>query len=169
LFAAFYRRWLWEAMGGFCEQLGIPWTDADFALSLQTLGYRSVLEPECVLRSSSSLGRELASLRSGRCAERVFWRHAAGKGWLGSLAMHPSTVVGLVLQNWQRPSAYLHLLGRFMALFGLPKHLTHAARVRHAVELSLLESPPAPATRSYLHSEREASTTRCAPGYRDAA
>jgi len=163
LFAGFYRRWLWEAIGGFCEQLDAAWTDADFALSLQLLGYRSVLEPACVVRSSAATVCEAESFCSGRGAERVFWRHAAAQGWLASLMMHPGTISGAVLRDWKHPRAYLHLLGRCAALFGLPTHLTHAAHVRQAVELFLLENPPATAPRTAVHSERRANR------YRDAA
>jgi hypothetical protein len=169
LLAGFYRRWVWDAMGGFCEQLDAAWTDADFSLSLKSLGYRSVLDPECVLRSSAATVRDAGSFRSGYDAEQVFWRHAAAQGWLGSLMMHPGAVMGDVLRDGKRPGAYLHLLGRCAALFTAPKHLTHAARVRQAFEWFLLEKPPAATTRRLAHPEREASANRRLPGYRDAA
>ncbi len=168
LFAGFYRRWLWEAVGGFCERLDVDSADIDFALSLQSLGYRSTLEPDSVVRATAAVIDDVASFGSGRDAERVFWRHAATQGWLASLLLHPFAVLGSVLQDWQRPGGYLQLLGRLTSLFGLPAHLTHAARVRQAVELFLLETPPA-APRIRGPHARKASATRPLPGYRDAA
>lgn len=99
LFAGFFRRWVWEAMGGFCERLDVNWADVDFALLLRSLGYRSVLEPNSVVRAAPTavLAAPL-SFRSGRAAERVFWRHVAANGWLTSLVCHPFTVFGSLLQ-----------------------------------------------------------------------
>jgi hypothetical protein len=169
LFAGFYRRWIWEAIGGFCERLDVDSADIDFALSLQSLGYRSTLELDSVVRATAAAVDEAASFGSGRSAERVFWRHAAAQGWLASLMLHPWAVLGSVLRDWQRPGGYLQLLGRLTSLLGLPCHLTHAAKVRQAVERFLLETPPAAATRSRLPHERKVAASQLLPGYRDAA
>jgi hypothetical protein len=165
LFAGFYRRWLWEAIGGFCERLDVDWADLDLALSLKSLGYRCALEPDSVVRAAAAVVDDAPSFGSGRDAERVFWRHAASQGWLASLALHPFAVLVSVLRDWKRPGAYLQLLGRFTALLGLPSHLRHAAKVREAVELFLLETPPATTTRSRGPLVRRPS----ANDYRDAA
>ncbi|MCU0875809.1 MAG: hypothetical protein MUE50_26035 [Pirellulaceae bacterium] len=169
LFAGFYRRWLWEAIGGFCERMDVDSADIDFALSLQSLGYRSTLDPDSVVRATAAAVDEAASFGSGCSAERVFWRHAATRGWLGSLMLHPWAVLGSVLRDWRRPGGYLQLLGRLTSLFGLPAHLTHAAKVRQAVERFLLESPPATATRRGAQHERKAAANQLLAGYRDAA
>jgi len=141
LFAGFYRRWLWEAMGGFCERLDVDAADIDFALSLESLGYRSALEPQSIVRAAAKMFEEVPSFAAGLSAERVFWRHAATEGWLASLISHPLTVLGCVLGDWRRPGAYLQLLGRLAALLSLPAQLTRAAQVRQKVEMFLLESP----------------------------
>jgi hypothetical protein len=169
LFAGFYRRWIWEAIGGFCERLDVDSADIDFALSLQSLGYRSTLEPDSVVRATAAVVDETASFGSGRDAERVFWRHAATQGWPASLMLHPWAVLGSVLRDWQRPGGYLQLVGRIASLLGISCHLTHAAKVRQAVERFLLETPPAAATRSRLHPERKAAASPLLSGYRDAA
>lgn len=166
LFAGFYRRWVWEAMGGFCERLDAAWADVDFALSVRAFGYRSLLETTCVVRSLLADAGDADSFRSGHHAERVFWRHAAAQGVLASLMMHPGTVLGGMLRGWKRPGTYLQLLGRCIALAGLPQHLAHAARVRQAFELFLLEHPPA------AHRAADPAgvpARRPAPRYRDAA
>lgn len=168
LFAGFYRRWIWNAMGGFCEQLDSDWAAADFALSVRAFGYRSLLEPACVVRSLLANVGEAGSFRSGRNAERVFWRHAAAQGWVSSLALHPWTVLGGALQGWKSPGTYLQLLGRAAGLLGLPKHLVQAARIRQAFELFLLEHPPAGAAHRVAHPADTLTDSRSS-GYRDAA
>ncbi len=169
LFAGFYRRWLWEAIGGFCERLDVDSADIDFALSLESLGYRSALEPQSVVRATDSVVQEVPSFAAGCSAERVFWRHAATLGWGSSLLAHPLTVLGCILRDWRRPGAYLQLLGRLSALFGLPAQLTYAARVRKAVEMALLESPPAQPTRMNSASASPMPALQLPPGYREAA
>jgi hypothetical protein len=74
-----------------------------------------------------------------------------------------------VLRDWQRPGGYLQLLGRLTSLLGLPSHLTHAAKVRQAVELFLLETDSFTATPNGVHHERKTAANRTLPGYRDAA
>ena len=168
-FAGFYRRWIWEAIGGFCERLDVDSADMDFALSLQSLGYRSTLEPDSVVRATAAVVDAVASFGSGGGAERVFWRHAATQGWLASLMLHPWAVLGSVLRDWQRPGAYLQLLGRLTSLFGLPAHLTHAAKVRQAVE-RFCSKTRLPRRRVQACSTNERPLRgSCLPGYRDAA
>jgi GT2 family glycosyltransferase len=169
LFAGFYRRWLWEAIGGFCERLDADWADMDFSLSLKSLGYRCALEPDSVVRAAAAVVDDAASFGSGHDAERVFWRHAAAQGWLASLVLHPFAVLASVRRDWHRPGAYLQLLGRLTSLLGLPSHLRHAAKVRQAVELFLLETSPATMTRSRGPLGRRSSANRPLPGFRDAA
>lgn len=170
LFAGFYRRWVWEAIGGFCEGLDVGWADVDFALSLRSLGYRAVLAAESIVRASSAAAFEVPmSFRSGHGAERVFWRHAAASGWLASLVCHPFTVCGSWLRNVNRGRAYTHLLGRILAVFGMGGHVAHVGKLREAVEFFLLETPPAPLT-SRRGQEPRGTPRKSAPqNFRDAA
>lgn len=170
LFAGFYRRWLWDAIGGFCERLDVAWADVDFALSLQALGYRAVLAADSVVRTSSAAVLDgPLSFRSGRSAESVFWRHAADNGWLASVVCHPLTVFGSLLRDANRGAAYTHFLGRICSVFGMGGHLAHAGRVRRDVEFFLLETPPAP-LRSRRGQEPHGTFAKSsARTYRDAA
>ena len=170
LFAGFYRRWVWEAVGGFCEGLDVGWADVDFALSLRSLGYRAVLAAQSVVRASSAAVFETPlSFRSGRDAERAFWRHAASNGWLASLVCHPLTVCGSLLRNANRSAAYKHLLGRISAVFGIGGHVTHGGKLRRDVEFFLLERPPA-ALKSRRGQEPRGASAKSAPrNLRDAA
>ena len=170
LFAGFYRRWTWEAIGGFCERLDVNWADVDFALSLRSLGYQAVLEPDSVMRASPTAVLDAPlSFRAGRGAERVFWRHAAANGWLASLVCHPFTVFGSLLKHANRGRAYAHLLGRLSALLGLGNHVSHAGKTRRAVEFFLLETPPAALNRGRRQEPRGASAKSAPRAYRDAA
>lgn len=170
LFAGFYRRWIWEAIGGFCERLDVSWADVDFALSLRSLGYRAVLEPASVMRASPTVALDVPlSFRSGHGAERVFWRHAAANGWLAALLCHPLAVVGSLLRHAHCGGAYAHFLGRLSALLGLGGHLAHAGKIRRAVEFFLLERPPAPLNDGRRQGPRGTSPQSAPRSYRDAA
>lgn len=170
LFAGFYRRWVWEAVGGFCEGLDVGWADVDFGLSLRSLGYRAELAADSIVRASTATVCEVPlSLRSGRDAERAFWRHVAANGWLVSLVCHPLTVCGSLLRHANRGAAYAHLLGRISVVFGIGGHVASAGKVRQAVEFFLLESPPA-TLRTRREQEPRGTFAKSAPqNLRDAA
>lgn len=168
LVAGFYRRWAWEALGGFCEQLASPWADVDFALSLHALGYRSALASECVLRATGDLISDPASFRSGVCAESVFWRHAAQRGLLAALALHPAAVLRSILETRRPSRACAQLLGRLAGLCRLPSHLASVARIRRATELYLLREASTAAGPRQAFSVRGTVPPR-ATMYRDAA
>ncbi|NLF70335.1 MAG: hypothetical protein GX575_14945 [Candidatus Anammoximicrobium sp.] len=170
LFAGFYRRWIWEAVGGFCERLDVSWADVDFALSLRSLGYQAVLEPASIVRGSPAAVPEAPfSFRSGLGAERVFWRHVAAHGCWAGLAFHPFTILRALLQHATCGRAYTQFLGRLSALPGLGDHLTHAGKIRRAVEFFLLEKPPATLNDSRRQESRGASPEFAPRAYRDAA
>jgi len=170
LFAGFYRRWIWEAIGGFCERLDVDWADVDFALSLQALGYRAVLAADSVVRTSSTAVPDVPlSFRSGRGAECVFWRHAAVNGLAASLVCHPFTVFASLLRDGKRGAAYAHFGGRICALFGIGGHLAHAGRVRRDVEFFLLETPPAALNSGRRQDPQGPSAKSSRQTYRDAA
>jgi len=116
LSAGFYRRSVIEALGGFCGAVGSRYSDVDVALSLKALGYHSVVEPGSVVVGDRFDDDLSESFRNGRCAERVFWRHAGVKGWLGPLAFHPFVVARSSLAGWRRPSTYASLLGRSIGM-----------------------------------------------------
>jgi hypothetical protein len=138
---AFYRRSAIDALGGLCEKAGTGFADVDIAMSLKALGYRCVLEPHCVAVGHATDDACGTTFHAGRCAERVFWRHAATSGWLCSLLCHTPAVIGSLLAHWNHPGAYMHLLGRTVsAVQGLGSCRKHRARLRRAAEFLEQES-----------------------------
>lgn len=135
LAAGFYRRSVIEALGGFCTTVGPQFSDVDLGLCLKALDYHSAVEPESVVVGDAADIATIDCFRSGRCAERVFWRQAGTNGWLSSLFFHPFVVVGSVLVGWRRLGTYASLLGRavgmIQALFGRKRD---RARIEEAVE-----------------------------------
>jgi len=94
LSAAFYRRDVLAALDGFDGQLGDRFADVDLALCLQAIGCLHRCEPASQLKQAIG---EIAvaddkAFSRGRLAQRLFWRHAAGRGIAASLALHPFSV-----------------------------------------------------------------------------
>lgn len=116
LAAGFYRRSAIQALGGLCAKTGGRFSDVDLALCLKALGYRSVIESASVVVGDTIDRPTVRCFRSGRCDERIFWRHAGTNGWLRSLSFHPFAVVGSLLAGWKRPGTYVGLLGRMAGM-----------------------------------------------------
>ncbi len=132
--AAFYRKSALEALGGFDELCGDAWADVDLGLSLKSLGFRCVLEPDSMVLASVAADRNPVGYRAGRGAERTFWRHIVNNGWLPSIAFHPFVVLGSLLGSWNRVAGYTHLLGRAISACGCLGHASHARRLRELAE-----------------------------------
>ena len=130
LAAGFYRRSAIDNLGGFDESCGSRWSDVDCGLSLQTLGYRCVLEPESVVHGPAAADESSLGYREGRRAERVFWRHIAAGGWGSRLVFHPLAVAATVARAWNQVPGYTQLLGRLVSMFGILSHLAYGSRLR---------------------------------------
>jgi hypothetical protein len=113
--AGFYRTDLLEQLGGWETSVGDHWADVDLALSLSHAGYECVIAERSVLQGppEDSLPR---TMEQAKCAERVFWRHAAHRGWLSSLIAHPISVALQSLGELPSPSVITQCVGRLMAL-----------------------------------------------------
>jgi hypothetical protein len=89
LAAAFYRRDVLVALGGFDVALGDGLADASVALDIQALGRLHVCEPGSqIVRTNDHVNAELNGLAGGRAAERLFWRHAIRRGLSLSVGLH---------------------------------------------------------------------------------
>jgi hypothetical protein len=113
LLAAFYRRADLMELGGFDPSVGDELAAIDAALALSARGRRVVLEPgvqipAALWHAASAGGAFLGGVR----AERLFWRHAASRGWAGSLILHAIAVAGELLSTPLRPSLAARLYGR---------------------------------------------------------
>jgi GT2 family glycosyltransferase len=150
--AAFYRKSLLSAVGGFDERCGDAWADVDLGLSLTALGFRSVSDPDSVVSANAAVTRSPVGYRAGRGAERTFWRHVGGRAWLPSLALHPFVVLGSLLGSWNRAAGYTHLLGRAVAACRCLGHASHTRRLRELSD-SLDEEVDVEAERSGVPDE----------------
>lgn len=115
LSAAFYRKSAVLALGGLSELVGEQLADADVALSLRALGWRSVLDPACRLVADAECPAEPLSFATGRCEERLFWRYAAAHGMFPVLILHLLAVLGRWLLRAYRWGAHIQMLGRLVA------------------------------------------------------
>lgn len=115
LHAGFYRTDALVDIGGFEPTVGGALADVDAALTLKSLGFR------CVHEARSCLVGELVpasagSFATGRCAERLFWRHAPQVGKVRSMLVHPVTTLLSALVDLPHPGAVTQLFGRLAAL-----------------------------------------------------
>jgi hypothetical protein len=113
LSAAFYRTDALLDIGGFDPQLGPEFSDADIAVTLKTIGYRCVHEPACHLQAPP-LATTNWSTKTGRQAERLFWRHTEHLGMSARIGRSLATLV----RTFTQPDAtggHRSLLGRLTA------------------------------------------------------
>ncbi len=134
LAAAFYRRDVVAALGGFDDSLGEGLADVSLALDIQALGRLHVCEPASRLVDVGQRpGATSASFASGRAAERLFWRHAQQRGISTSLAMHGCSVAAGAI--FERPSKFLaSLAGRGLACLEVGAVARHEQRLAAASE-----------------------------------
>ncbi len=113
--AAFYRKAAWEAAGRFAEDVGEGLAMLDFALTLSALGWRSVVEPQCVVRVAA--GAQQSAFRRACEAERFYWRWAGVCG-PRRLASHARYVAADCLAGLSDLSLLARLAGRLVGLAG---------------------------------------------------
>lgn len=128
--AAFYRRAALRSAGPvFDASLGAELAALDLCLRLTQAGHKAVLQPNSRVVTDRTL-----RLPPARQAERLFWRHAAARGRLGSAAAHAALVMGEFCCAFPRPRALTTAFGR---LIGACEH-----RARDTVRFRL--EPPEP-------------------------
>jgi hypothetical protein len=124
--AAFYRKAALEVVGdGLPINLGDQFADIDLALGLKYSGYRTALEPQCVVFAERLVGSQRRGFRAGLYAERFFLRNLPVSGWLRAFTMHPLTVAGESLRSLPRLAALTQLAGRLTAWFSLSDYRLH--------------------------------------------
>jgi hypothetical protein len=114
--AGFYRRAaLGEAHPLFDAALGPELADADLALRLCEAGYRTVCEPRSRVLQVRDKPTLAGGFASARRAERLFWRHAAAKGWRRSLGSHALGVARELASSLPHPRAATQIAARLLA------------------------------------------------------
>lgn len=135
LAAAFFRRDVLTALDGFDGQLGDRFADVDLALCLQDLGCLHCCEPASRLKqviSDVSASDDKAFSR-GRLAQRLFWRHAAGRGLAASLALHPLSLAGDLAREGVTAAA-ASMLGRAVACCQIGEARRQQERIATAIQ-----------------------------------
>src|SRR5262249_1127799 len=79
------RRSVFDAVGGFDEELAVAFNDVDFCLKVRAAGYRNIWTPfaELIHHESVSRGRDLMPAKARRfAAEHAPMQRRWGRGWL---------------------------------------------------------------------------------------
>jgi hypothetical protein len=134
LAAAFYRRDVIAALGGFDAQMGDHLADVSMALDIQALGRLHVCEPASrLVEVGQRPNSAKTDFAAGRASERLFWRHAHQRGISAALAMHGCSVAASAIVK--RPSQFLgSLAGRGLAWLEIGAAARHEQRLAAANE-----------------------------------
>lgn len=133
LAAAFYRRDVLVAIGGFENALGDELADVAAALDLQSLGRLSVCEPASrLVQVHPSASVSAHGFASGRAAERLFWRHAGNGGVALALGLHPFSIGREAFGQAPSASMLTSLMGRAAAWFEFGAVRSHEQRLIEA-------------------------------------
>ena len=110
---AFYRKSALDLAGPFLAQVGDRLACVDAGLTLEQLGYRSLVQPRCQVQGRRDARAVVEPpLRRGWAEERMFWRWLPKTGSLRSLPAHALLLAWESMQTVVRPSNFLRLLGR---------------------------------------------------------
>jgi hypothetical protein len=136
LAAAFYRRDVLHALGGFDATLDERYADVDLALAIAALDLRAVCETSSRLLQTAAAAdnQRRAPFTRGRQAERVFCRHADARGRLASLVMHPFAWIGDALATRSPFGTLLAHIGRLVALLEVGSLRRYEQRLASARE-----------------------------------
>lgn len=133
--AGFFRKSLWDDLGGLAPALGGELCDVDLALRFLQAGYRSeVAADACVYTRWTRPAKR--GFRSGRAAERLFWRNVPVYGWSRSLTRHALVLLKDAAAGLLYPSLAAEMLGRAWALLGLPWLVGHHRFMQRLVGLA---------------------------------
>jgi GT2 family glycosyltransferase len=135
--AAFYRKSAVEAFGGFDPAVGDRLAGIDAGLTLEQLGWVTVMEPGSrVLASHRSVPRAGAFRRAVE-AERLFWRWAPILGRGRSVAAHALLTIGEAARGILNLSVVPRTVGRFTGAclaLAAPSHRRRLAQLRAELE-----------------------------------
>ena len=131
--AAFYRKAAVEYAGWFDTQAGDRLAMLDLALAFEHVKFRTVLEPRCQVRLLPGSRDGSGAFRQALDAERFFWRWAASRGWLRSLALHAVTVLGEGCRTLTSPSIAAWTAGRLFGCGAIGSHRRCRSRLQRVM------------------------------------
>lgn len=116
LMSGFFRNEILQATKGFEESLGDELADVSLALTLERLRFKIVFEARSRLIADEKpvVGRS-NPFKVGSRAERLYRRHAAWRGLVGSRLAHPFAVAHDAIAG-PAGTGFLRLIGRLGAL-----------------------------------------------------
>jgi len=155
--AAFYRKSALEMAGRFPSIAGDGLAGLDVALRLAYIGFRTVLEPRCILYADPPDRLRGSALRRALQAERHFWRWAPGFGWLTSLPLHALTVAAEFLRTLPSPAALGQLAGRMLGTCYFASGRRHYQGLRRLREVARASIAPAGGRRGRVPAAKVAA------------
>ena len=138
LLAAFFRKSVLEALGGFALGVSNRVVGIELALTLRQVGLRCVVEPGCLAQVDETLVVERPSFSAGYDAERFFWRWASRNGLMRSLVGHLAMLTGECVTALLRPRMAAQLAGR---VWGMTKVAFRDVPAAPQGEASILPVP----------------------------
>jgi hypothetical protein len=120
LTAAFYRKSVVEALGGFRGEFKNSMAGLDLALLMHFAEQECIFEANCRVVADRSDLPEGERLGNGRQAERLFWRWASRMGWFRAGVGHVGLAANEMLESIVRPATIARLFGRAFASMWLP-------------------------------------------------
>lgn len=143
--AGFYRRRVWQALGGVDRSLDDRLAILDLALAIRRLGLIGAFEPQAAVRASADVVDDAmgAERRFGlaRSESRIWRRHADQLKGI-SRAFHPLLVAGRCLGHLWPPARWPALVAWSLAPFDMGDRRRFAARLA-AAQKSLTDQPDA--------------------------
>ncbi len=170
--AAFYRVGALDAVGGgLPNTLGNDLADIQLAMELHATGYESVFDPRVEILADELPSWDGHGFRHGLHAERMFWLHAAERGKLKSLFLHPFTVLADAVSSLPSPAVFTQLLGRLAGCLpsGFSQQTTHRVAQRPAVESAPAKLPEGMRIDASHESRQSGQKKTPAPAERRAA
>lgn len=133
--AVAYRREVWEALGGFDEDLFMYLEDVDLAWRMQLAGWGTVFAPEARVyhHLSATGGGPLASFYTGRNTIWVIAKDMPGpllKRYWPWILRGQLRVARDALRSWRGAAARARLRGQLAGLLGLPRILPKRRQVQ---------------------------------------
>ena len=140
--AVAYRRSVWEALGGFDEDLFMYLEDVDLAWRMQLAGWGTVFAPAARVyhHLSATGGGTLASFYTGRNTIWIIAKDMPGpllrKYWPRVLAGQ-ARIARDALRAWRGAAARARLRGQIAGILGLPRMIGKRRQVQAARRVSI--------------------------------